>query len=126
MRGPDGGPRPNTTGPGDARPTPRSAEVQWLFDIRKGSIMRSILLILAVCVLGLLASSGPSSAEITYPWCAQYGGGRGGGRNCGFWTFEQCMAALWGNGGLCEANSMYRGPSPGMVPPPPGVIRRPG
>ena len=89
--------------------------------------MRNILPILAISVLGLLASSGPSSAEITYPWCAQYSGGsRGGGRNCGFWTYEQCMAALSGNGGFCITNSMYRGPSPGMIPPPPGAVRRPG
>jgi len=88
--------------------------------------MRSILPILALFVLGLLASSEPSSAEITYPWCAQYGGRDGGGRNCGFWTYQQCMATLWGNGGYCVANSMYRGPSPGMVPPPTGLVRRPG
>jgi hypothetical protein len=88
--------------------------------------MQRILPILALSLLAVLASTEPSRAEITYPWCAQYGGGRGGGRNCGFWTYQQCMAALWGNGGYCEVNAMYRGPSPGMIPPPPAIPRRAG
>jgi Protein of unknown function (DUF3551) len=83
--------------------------------------MRRVIPILAFCVLALAGSTEPASAEITYPWCAQYGGG---GRNCGFWTYAQCMAALSGNGGFCEANAMYRGPSPGMIPPP-SSARRP-
>jgi hypothetical protein len=80
--------------------------------------MRSIL-VLGFSVLALVAGSQASRADITYPWCAQYGGGgNGGGRNCGFWTYQQCHAALSGNGGYCSANAMYRGPSPGMIPPP--------
>ena len=78
--------------------------------------MRRILPVLGLCLLGLTGGSEPSHAEyITYPWCAQYGRGSGA-RNCGFWTFEQCMAAMWGNGGFCEANAMYR-PTPGQIPP---------
>ncbi len=88
--------------------------------------MKRILPIVALSVLAVLAGGEQSRAEITYPWCAQYGGGRGGGRNCGFWTYQQCMAALWGNGGYCEVNAMYRGPSPGMIPPPPPIPRRAG
>ena len=82
--------------------------------------MRVILL--ALSLLGLTATVEPAAAEITYPWCAQYGGGggSGNGRSCGFWTYQQCMTALSGNGGYCEANAMYRGPQPGMVPPPDG------
>lgn len=84
--------------------------------------MRRTVLVLGSSLLALTAGSGTSHAEITYPWCAQYGTGMdGGGRNCGFWTYEQCRAALSGNGGFCEANAMYRGPSPGMIPPPGGV-----
>jgi hypothetical protein len=82
--------------------------------------MRAILPVLALTLLGVLASAPQARAEITYPWCAQYGGGGldGAGRNCGFWTYQQCMAAVSGNGGYCEANAMYRGPQPGMIPPP--------
>jgi len=83
--------------------------------------MRRILIALALGAVGFTAAGiEPAGAEITYPWCAQYGGKRGGGgRNCGFWTFQQCMATVSGTGGFCEANAMYRGPQPGMVPPPP-------
>jgi len=80
--------------------------------------MPRILAVLALSLLCLMPSVETSQAEITYPWCAQYGGGRGGSRNCGFWTYGQCMAALSGNGGYCEANAMYRGPQPGQIPPP--------
>jgi len=87
--------------------------------------MRAMLPILVLSVLAFLAGHDASRAEITYPWCAQYAGGGPGGRNCGFWTYQQCMAALSGNGGYCEANAMYRGPSPGMIPPPPSAVRSP-
>jgi hypothetical protein len=87
--------------------------------------MRRIVAVLAICLLEVVASSETARAEITYPWCAQYAGGRGGGRNCGFWTFQQCMATIWGNGGFCDPNPMYR-PSPGQIPPPYGLRRRPG
>jgi hypothetical protein len=67
--------------------------------------MRSI--VLAIAALALLIGVEPSGAEITYPWCAQYSGDRGG-RNCGFTTWEQCRAAASGNGGYCIENPMYR------------------
>ena len=31
-------------------------------------------------------------------YCAQY---RGGGENCGFYSFNQCLAAISGVGGMC-------------------------
>ena len=31
-----------------------------------------------------------------YPWCAQYSGGNDGGMNCGFVSFDQCMATVRG------------------------------
>jgi hypothetical protein len=96
--------------------------------------MRRILPVLGLCALAFAVDSQPASAEITYPWCAQYsGGGDGAGaaRNCGFWTYEQCSATVSGIGGYCEVNAMYQGPSPGMIPPPyqirpgpPGAKRR--
>ena len=39
-------------------------------------------------------------------WCAQYGSP--GGTNCGFYSFEQCQAALSGNGGFCHRNPWAR------------------
>ena len=38
-------------------------------------------------------------------YCAQY---RGNAENCGFYSFNQCMAALWGNGGICTV-ATYQG-----------------
>ena len=38
-------------------------------------------------------------------YCAQY---RGNAENCGFYSFNQCMAALWGNGGICTM-ATYQG-----------------
>lgn len=47
-----------------------------------------------------------------YPWCALYSGGAvGGGTNCGFVSFEQCMATARGLGSFCYRNTQY-------VPPP--------
>jgi hypothetical protein len=49
----------------------------------------------------------PAHAD-PYRWCAQYGG-RSGAVNCYFVTYEQCMAALSGNGGFCNRNTFYDG-----------------
>ena len=81
--------------------------------------MKHIMTILILSGSMLIAGGESSRAEITYPWCAQYGGRDGGERNCGFWTYDQCRAALSGSTGFCEVNAMYRGRQPGMIPPPP-------
>jgi hypothetical protein len=70
----------------------------------------------AAAILWLL-SSAPSVAD-PYPWCAQYG--RDGGRNCGFFTLQQCMDTVSGIGGGCERNLFYTGPDR-----PQGVKRSP-
>jgi hypothetical protein len=50
----------------------------------------------------LLLSSEPATAA---PWCADYGTGRaGGGTNCGFYSFQQCMDTVRGAGGFCRQN----------------------
>jgi hypothetical protein len=54
----------------------------------------------------------PSASQAeSYPWCAQYSGMGGGGRNCGFVTYEQCMETIRGMGGFCEQNLFYTGPT---------------
>jgi hypothetical protein len=63
---------------------------------------------------GLIAAAGALTTGAqaqNYPWCAVYGGREGGGENCGFTTFAQCMATLSGMGGFCNRNTQY-------VPPP--------
>lgn len=73
--------------------------------------------------LMLLAQAAPASAQ-NYPWCAQYGE-QSGARNCGFSTYEQCRAALSGNGGYCIENPMYR-PAAGTQALPRRSRRPPG
>jgi Protein of unknown function (DUF3551) len=84
--------------------------------IRETTAMRTILAALALAALGLAGGGAPGHAEITYPWCAQYGE-QSGARNCGFSTLEQCRAAISGNGGYCEQNAMYS-PGVGTAPAP--------
>jgi hypothetical protein len=73
-----------------------------------------------LCLVGALivttAIGTPAHAQ-NYPWCAYYSGrALGGASNCGFTTFQQCLATVSGIGGFCEPNTQYR--------PPPGPHRR--
>jgi hypothetical protein len=78
--------------------------------------MRLSLVLIGI-LLGVTALSSGAQAQ-NYPWCADYGGKMGGSSNCGFSTFEQCMAALSGNGGFCNRNTQYvPGSSPSYSPP---------
>jgi Protein of unknown function (DUF3551) len=76
--------------------------------------MRLLLLMLgiSVCVVG----SGTRAEAQNYPWCAYYGGKTGGGTNCGFTTFQQCLDTVSGIGGFCNVNTQYQ-PPPGPHPP---------
>jgi Protein of unknown function (DUF3551) len=67
--------------------------------------------LLAVVVILLATGLAPTRASAqNYPWCAYYDGGISG-TNCGFTTFQQCLATVSGIGGSCEPNTQY-------VPPP--------
>jgi len=68
--------------------------------------MHTFIALFAITILGSLLGASPTQAEVTYPWCAQYG--MQGTSNCGFSTAGQCQAALSGNGGYCELNPAYR------------------
>ena len=43
-----------------------------------------------------------------YLWCTYYNFGRGGATNCGFATFQQCLAAVSGVGGNCGPSPYYQ------------------
>ncbi|MGN6747337.1 MAG: DUF3551 domain-containing protein [Xanthobacteraceae bacterium] len=77
---------------------------------------------LSMLALGFFAATAalaPPAGAQNYPWCAIYnGGGVGGGTNCGFVTYEQCMATASGLGKFCVRNTQY-------VPPPGPHPRRP-
>jgi len=73
--------------------------------------MRLLLLMLGVCV-GILCIENPAEAQ-NYPWCARINFGDEA-VNCGFESFEQCMASLSGGGasGYCIKNNTYQPPPP--------------
>jgi hypothetical protein len=67
------------------------------------------LLLFALGVLVNLAVLGSQAEAQNYPWCAYYGSPAP--VNCGFSTYEQCMAAISGNGGFCQVNNRYVPPA---------------
>jgi|SRR5262245_21780624 len=73
------------------------------------SNMRSLFI--SVLSISMLATILPPSAHAQkydpYPWCAVYGGSMSGSSNCGFRTWQQCMATVSGVGGSCEPNQFY-------------------
>jgi Protein of unknown function (DUF3551) len=71
--------------------------------------VRAVLFVLGILV-GAAAISTRAEAQ-NYPWCAHYGGKSGGGTNCGFTTFEQCLATVSGIGGFCDRNTLYQPPA---------------
>jgi hypothetical protein len=83
----------------------------------------------ALAMIGVLFTIGavaqPAKAD-PYRWCAEYGGrgGGGGGTNCYFVTWQQCQAALSGNGGFCRRNLFYSGPDGDERPAHRGQRRR--
>ena len=77
--------------------------------------MRHLLFMLGIGV-GILCIEQPAEAQ-NYPWCAYYSmGDDGGGTNCGFTTFQQCMDTARGLGSNCQPNTQYV-PPPGPHPP---------
>ena len=81
--------------------------------------MKFSILTLAFAGLFAVLSAAPAKAEVWYPWCAQYGGGRDGIGSvvCSFVSYGQCMATVRGMGGWCIENSY-------PPPPPPYRARR--
>jgi hypothetical protein len=63
--------------------------------------MRS-LLALSVITLGIALATAAKAQN--YPWCAIY---KGGATNCGFNTFQQCVATV-SEAGFCIQNSSYQ------------------
>ena len=76
--------------------------------------MRLVLLFVGAMLWATIANPSAGMAE-SYPWCANYSHDMGS-TNCGFVSFEQCMAALSGNGGYCGQNAQYQ---PSVIQPAP-------
>ena len=76
----------------------------------KESLKESTMRLMFAAAAMLIASSLTGEAKADpYRWCAEYGGGRGGGTNCYFMTLGQCRAAVSGVGGFCSPNNFYDG-----------------
>src|SRR3984893_15196184 len=86
-----------------------------MFMIERNDNVRELAMRTLVFALAMLAATtalGTHAEAQNYPWCALYSGGSmGGGRNCGFTTFEQCLATISGIGGTCMQNPTYQGPA---------------
>ncbi|GIK82560.1 MAG: DUF3551 domain-containing protein [Pseudorhodoplanes sp.] len=61
--------------------------------------------ILSLAFVAQLFWSPPAQAR-EYPWCARYDWTT---YNCGFVSFQQCLATVRGIGGICEPNPRYAG-----------------
>ena len=66
-------------------------------------------LFVAVAIAAMGALTHPAAA-IEYPWCAQYSGQDGGGRNCGFVSFEAVHGNDPRHGRLLRAELILHGP----------------
>ena len=71
-----------------------------LGELRGFMDIRSALALVAVGSLAAIAPC-PSHAEVYRPWCAQYYDSNSGATNCGFVSYEQCMATARGGGAWC-------------------------
>ena len=78
--------------------------------MRKIAISAGLAIVLAV-PLALWASAAGAAPE--YPWCARYDWTT---VNCGFVSYQQCLATISGIGGRCEQNPRYVAP-PGRKRP---------
>jgi hypothetical protein len=65
--------------------------------------MRGILIGFALAFAAIVQAGGAAEAR-EYPWCARYGWTT---YNCGFVSFNQCLATITGVGGRCERNPRY-------------------
>ncbi len=70
--------------------------------------MRIILVVLSIVVTTGIVTRAEAQ---NYPWCSIYTGSMGGAKNCGFSTYQQCMANVSGIGGFCQLNDTYQPPS---------------
>jgi len=69
--------------------------------------MRRMYLIPAIIAVATVTGS-LAQAAVYYPWCAIYGGKRGGDvTNCGYVSWSQCRASVIGTGGICQPNQEY-------------------
>ena len=62
----------------------------------------------AIAVFAAVVGFEKPAAAQNHSWCAEYDFGSAGATNCGFATFQQCLAAVSGVGGSCGPNPQYQ------------------
>lgn len=65
--------------------------------------MRHLIALALLGTTAVLLAPQPAQAR-EYPWCARYDWTT---YNCGFVSFQQCLATIMGGGGRCEPNPRY-------------------
>lgn len=65
--------------------------------------MRRIAVFGMFATMAILQTTAPAASR-EYPWCARYDWTT---TNCGFVSFQQCLATISGIGGRCEPNPRY-------------------
>jgi Protein of unknown function (DUF3551) len=73
--------------------------------MRLSSILSAVFILPAT--LAPVWAQGQPFPYDPYPWCAVYSGRGSGASNCGFRTWDQCMATVSGIGGFCQPNQFY-------------------
>jgi hypothetical protein len=68
-------------------------------DVSEEACMRTITL---VSITFAVLCTSTIGARADGSWCANYG--TGPGMNCGFYSYQQCMATISGIGGSCQPN----------------------
>jgi hypothetical protein len=63
-------------------------------------------------ILAILVAAQITARAQNWPWCSLFHDGAG--TNCGFSSYEQCMATARGSGGFCVPNNLYVKPHPAM------------
>jgi hypothetical protein len=63
-------------------------------------------------IIAILAAALITARAQNWPWCSNFHDGAG--TNCGFSTYEQCMATARGSGGFCVRNNLYVEPQPAI------------
>jgi hypothetical protein len=76
--------------------------MQWTLAITGGLARGNVLG--AFAMLSLMLAMIPS-ARAEGSWCAHKSGT--GGSNCGYYSFEQCLAAISGGASFCTQNGFY-------------------
>ena len=63
--------------------------------------MRTLIVIATLAITLVIDARGSVQAA---PWCAWLSDYRGFLQDCSYYTFEQCLATIRGNGGYCDRN----------------------